>query len=985
MVEEKEKSYRLNKVMKEFNLGSDTIVGFLKGKGFTVSDNIATSKLSQEMYDLLVKEFLGEKKLKERAEQIKHNVKEIKQAIKGEGKPADEEREVLGPIISAAELKSNMTKPSAAEIRAAEPHYTEAVAEAKAEKPAAVVTAKAEEPEPAKAKLKIVGQIDLDAGKKKGAPKTEAKAAPEAKTETKAENKTKAEARAVPVQTDLFGTEQPVPTTKGKKETKTEAEEPVAPVAEVIEATVKAVPEAPAVEDEESVIRAKDNTPKLGGLKIMGKINLEEPKPAPPRTPDRRDVPRDPNRPAPPRDVSGGDNNSSATSTDEARRGKRKRKTTAPIQPAGFGNDRKGGKAPPRRPEPTTREVSDNIRATLSGMGQGRNRSRQKMRRDKRDVRAAQREQLEQDRLAESNVLEVTEFVTANELASLMDVSVNDVIAKCMELGMFVSINQRINAELIQLIAEEFGYEVKFLTLEESFENEEDSDAPEDLKPRAPIVTVMGHVDHGKTSLLDYIRKTNVIAGEAGGITQHIGAYEVTLDNGRTITFLDTPGHEAFTAMRARGAQVTDIAIIVIAADDQVMPQTREAINHAQAAGVPMVFAINKIDKPGAQPEKIKEQLSQMNLLVEDWGGKYQVQHISAKQGSGITELLDKVLLEADLLDLKANPDRLSRGTVIEAQLDKGRGVVTTLLVQNGTMHVGDIIVANNHYGKIKAMSDERGKRITEAGPSTPVQVLGLDGVPQAGDKFQGMEEEREARDLVAKRSQLMREQTIRTQKHVTLEDIARRRAVGDFKQLNVIVKGDVDGSVEALADSLLKLSTEEVAVNIILKAVGQITESDVLLASASDAIIVCFQVRPSAAARKVAAQEGVQLKMYSVIYDAINEVKDALEGMLAPTLQEELLGAAEVREVFRITKVGTVAGCMVTEGKINRANQVRLVRDGIVVYTGKVLALKRFKDDVREVAEGYECGISIEGYNDIKTGDTIEAFSTIEVKRTLA
>jgi translation initiation factor IF-2 len=979
MVEEKEKSYRLNKVMKEFNVGSDTIVNFLKGKGYTVSDNIATSKLSQEMYDLLAKEFVGEKKQKERAEQIKHNIKEVKQAIKGEGKPAEEEREALGPIISAAELKSNLTKPTAAEIKAAEPHY-EGAAEKKAEKPAekpAVVEAKVETPEttePAKAKLKVVGQIDLEAGKKKAAPKAEAKTdvAPEAKAKPE---------KPAPVQTDLFGTQEPV-VAKGKKKTKA-AEEEAAPAPQPVEPpqVVAQAPDAAVVEDEESVIRAKDNTPKLGGLKIMGKINLEESKaPAPPK--GREGV----RRPAPPQEPSGANANQGPP-TEDAARAKRKRKTATPIQPNAFGNDRKGGgsKAPPRRPEPTTREVSDNIRATLAGMSQGRGRSRQKMRRDKRDVRAAQREQLEQDRLAESNVLEVTEFVTANELASLMDVSVNDVIAKCMELGMFVSINQRINAELIQLIAEEFGYEVKFLSLEESFESEEDTDAPEDLKPRAPIVTVMGHVDHGKTSLLDYIRKTNVIAGEAGGITQHIGAYEVTLDNGRKITFLDTPGHEAFTAMRARGAQVTDIAIIVIAADDQVMPQTREAINHAQAAGVPMVFAINKIDKPGALPEKIKEQLSQMNLLVEDWGGKFQSQHISAKQGVGITELLDKVLLEADLLDLKANPDRLARGTVIEAQLDKGRGVVTTLLVQNGTMHVGDIIVANNHYGKIKAMSDERGKRITEAGPSTPVQVLGLDGVPQAGDKFQGMEEEREARDLVAKRSQLMREQTIRTQKHVTLEDIARRRAVGDFKQLNVIVKGDVDGSVEALADSLLKLSTDEVAVNIILKAVGQITESDVLLASASDAIIVCFQVRPSAAARKVAAQEGVQLKMYSVIYDAINEVKDALEGMLAPTLQEEMLGVAEVREVFRVTKVGTVAGCMVTEGKINRANQVRLVRDGIVVYTGKVLALKRFKDDVREVAEGYECGISIEGYNDIKVGDTIEAFSTIEVKRTLA
>ncbi len=1020
MVEEKQKGYRLNKVMKEFNLGNDTIVSFLKGKGHSVSDNMATSKLSQEQYDLLVKEFSGEKRLKERVEQIKGIAKDIKSGTRTDATTKADDSDQAGPTLTAQDLKSNMTQAAAkGAVRISDvlPATVEPTTEAKPEAKAAgreaahaevlpeskvsipAETRPAEE-EREKSAIKVVGKIDLDNLGKKKAAKAEV-----------------IEPEVAAPQIDLFGQPIPVeaPPKKGKKAKAEPAvevakeEEPVpvvaeqpAAITEVISETVVEVPleaVAPTIEEElpESVIRARDNTPKLGGLKIMGKINLEQPKPQA-RPGVRRDGDTRPQQAGQTGGNAGANTGanqgSNQASANDASRQKRKRKSAtsnAPIDvnrgPAGDRKGPAGGKPPrtTRREEPSTREVTDNLRATLSGMNQGPRRVRQKLRRDKRDVMAAKRDAREQERIADQNVLEVTEFLTANELANLMNVTVNDVIAKCMELGMFVSINQRINAELIQLIAEEFGYSVKFLSLEESFETDEEYEEDGELSPRAPIVTVMGHVDHGKTSLLDYIRKTNVIAGEAGGITQHIGAYEVNLDNGRTITFLDTPGHEAFTAMRARGAQVTDIAIIVIAADDQVMPQTREAINHAQAAGVPMVFAINKIDKPGANTEKIKEQLAGMNILVEDWGGKFQCQHISAKQGVGITELLDKVLLEAEILDLKANPSRPARGVVIEAQLDKGRGVVATLLVQTGTMRVGDILVANNHYGRIKAMTDERGKRLTEAGPASPAQVLGLDGVPQAGDKFQVMEEEREARELVSRRGQLLREQSIRSQKHLTLEDIARRRALGDFRQLNVIVKADVDGSAEALSDSLLKLGIGEVEVSIVLKSVGQITESDVLLASASDAIIIGFNVRPSTSARKIAEAEGVQVKLYSIIYDAINDVKDALEGLLAPTVQEELLGAAEVREVFRISKVGTVAGCKVVDGKISRVGMLRLVRDGIVVYTGKVLALKRFKNDVKDVAEGFECGISIEGYNDIREGDVIECFTTVEVKRTLA
>ncbi|GAA4382548.1 translation initiation factor IF-2 [Hymenobacter koreensis] len=673
-----------------------------------------------------------------------------------------------------------------------------------------------------------------------------------------------------------------------------------------------------------------------------------------------------------------------------------------PIRPAnqnrpggggGGGQGRPGDNRGPRpnatpgTPEQNDKQIQDQIKATLAKLsgGRGNQQNRAKYRRDKRaGVAEATELQRQQNELA-SKTLKLTEFISANDLASLMNASVNDVIKVCLNMGMFVSINQRLDAEAITVIADEFGYDVEFLSAED--EQEVAIDADEDpalLQDRAPIVTIMGHVDHGKTSLLDYIRNAQVAKGEAGGITQHIGAYEVKTASGKRVTFLDTPGHEAFTAMRARGAKVTDIAIIVVAADDSVMPQTKEAINHAQAAGVPIVIALNKIDKPGANPDKVREELSAINVLVEEWGGKYQSQEVSAKTGIGIDDLLEKVLLEAEILELKANPERRAVGTVIEASLDKGRGYVTTILVQTGTLEIGDIVLAGQHFGRVKAMTDHRGKKMKSAGPSTPVQLLGLQGAPQAGDKIQVMETEREAREIATQRQQLQREQSMRTKKHITLDEIGRRLAIGSFKELNIIVKGDVDGSVEALSDSLLKLSTPEVAVNILSKGVGAISESDVLLASASDAIIIGFQVRPSLGARKLAEQEQIDVRLYSIIYNAINEVKDAMEGMLAPTVQEVTVATIEVRQVFNITKVGTIAGCMVMDGSITRNTKVRVVRDGIVQHTGNVQALKRFKDDVSEVRQGYECGISIKNFDDLREGDIIEGFEEKEVKRTL-
>ena len=703
----------------------------------------------------------------------------------------------------------------------------------------------------------------------------------------------------------------------------------------------------------------KDNYKKLSGLKSTGeKIDLDELKETQPETPKTKSKKR--RRRIISKQEDSFQNNVSSAKSKQKERFKR-----------------------PSKEEPSEEEVQQQIKETLEKLqGKSSKGKAAKYRKDKRD----QHKQKSEEELAaleeESKILKVTEFVTANEIATMMDVSPTEIISACMTLGMMVTLNQRLDAETLSIVAEEFGFKVEFVTAEIEEENIELEDSPEDLKPRPPIVTVMGHVDHGKTSLLDYIRKENVIAGESGGITQHIGAYGVELNDGQKITFLDTPGHEAFTAMRARGAQVTDLAIIVIAADDDIMPQTKEAISHAQAASVPIVFAINKIDKPNSNPDKIKESLSNMNLLVEDWGGKIQSHDISALKGDGVNELLEKVLLEAELLELKANPDKDASGTVVEAFLDKGRGYISTILVQAGTLRIGDFVLAGKNSGKVKAMQDERGNEVKEAGPSTPISILGLDGAPQAGDKFSVFSDEREAKQIANKRTQLQREQTVRTQKHITLDEIGRRIALGEFKELNIILKGDVDGSVEALTDSLQKLSTEEIQVNIIHKAVGAITESDVLLASASDAIVVGFNVRPMGNARQIADKEQIDIRTYSIIYDAINDVKDAMEGMLSPDFKEEITGLCEVRETYKISKIGTIAGCMVTKGKIVRNSEIRLIREGVVIYTGSLSSLKRFKDDVKEVTKGYDCGLQITDYKDVKVGDEIEGFVNVAIKK---
>ena len=703
----------------------------------------------------------------------------------------------------------------------------------------------------------------------------------------------------------------------------------------------------------------KDNYKKLSGLTSTGeKLDLDKLKQTQPETPKTKSKKR--RRRIISKKEDSFQNNVSTTKSKQKERFKR-----------------------PSKEEPSEEEVQQQIKETLEKLqGKSSKGKAAKYRKDKRD----QHKQKSEEELAaleeESKILKVTEFVTANEIATMMDISPTEIISACMTLGMMVTLNQRLDAETLSIVAEEFGFNVEFVTAEIEEENIELEDSPEDLKPRPPIVTVMGHVDHGKTSLLDYIRKENVIAGESGGITQHIGAYGVELHDGQKITFLDTPGHEAFTAMRARGAQVTDLAIIVIAADDDIMPQTKEAISHAQAASVPIVFAINKIDKPNSNPDKIKESLSNMNLLVEDWGGKIQSHDISALKGDGVNELLEKVLLEAELLELKANPDKDASGTVVEAFLDKGRGYISTILVQAGTLKIGDFVLAGKNSGKVKAMQDERGNEVKEAGPSTPISILGLDGAPQAGDKFSVFSDEREAKQIANKRTQLQREQTVRTQKHITLDEIGRRIALGEFKELNIILKGDVDGSVEALTDSLQKLSTEEIQVNIIHKAVGAITESDVLLASASDAIVVGFNVRPMGNARQIADKEQIDIRTYSIIYDAINDVKDAMEGMLSPDFKEEITGLCEVRETYKISKIGTIAGCMVTKGKIVRNSEIRLIREGVVIYTGSLSSLKRFKDDVKEVTKGYDCGLQITDYKDVKVGDEIEGFVNVAIKK---
>ncbi|WP_299487913.1 translation initiation factor IF-2 [uncultured Allomuricauda sp.] len=794
-----------------------------------------------------------------------------------------------------------------------------------------VIKAKAELSGP-----KTVGKIDLDK-----------------KPETPVEEKPKEVA-----------VEEPKPVKAEKPKEEVEVKE----VAKPVEAK-KEEEEAPAKEPEAIQTQYK----KLSGPKITGdKIDLSQF-----------------NKPKKKKEEPAKTSGRTASDNDRKKRRKRIVSKNAPQQggnrPRNNGPVRKGNQRAVPKVEPTEEEVQKQVRETLEKLqGKSSKGKGAKYRREKRDQHRQQTEKdLEQQEL-ESKILKVTEFVTVNEVATMMDVTTTQIISACMSLGIMVTLNQRLDAETLSIVAEEFGYEVEFVTAEIEESIEEEVDAPEDLKPRAPIVTVMGHVDHGKTSLLDYVREENVIAGESGGITQHIGAYGVTLEDGQKITFLDTPGHEAFTAMRARGAQVTDIAIIVIAADDDIMPQTKEAISHAQAANVPIIFAINKIDRPTANPDKIKEGLAGMNLLVEDWGGKIQSHDISAKTGDGVKELLEKVLLEAELLELKANPDRLATGTVVEAFLDKGRGYVSTILVQTGTLEIGDYVLAGTCSGKVKAMQDERGKNIKKAGPATPISILGLDGAPQAGDRFNVLEDEREAKQIATKRSQLQREQSVRTQRHITLDEIGRRIALGDFQELNIILKGDVDGSVEALTDSFQKLSTDEIQVNIIHKGVGAITESDVLLASASDAIIIGFNVRPMGNARAVADKEEIDIRMYSIIYDAINDLKDAMEGMLSPEMKEEITGNAEIRETFKISKIGTIAGCMVTTGKIFRNSQIRLIRDGVVIFTGELTSLKRFKDDVKEVSKGYDCGLQIKNYNDIKEGDIVEAFQEVAVKKKL-
>ncbi len=945
-----EKMMRLSQVARKLNVGKNTIIEALEDKGFEV-ENSPNAKISMEQFNMLAKEFESSAMDREEASGLTIGKKHgdnfvIDQDHSEEAVKKDEEEEIFIKGISVEsteEVKEQSTPQPPPEEDKKEEKLTSS---------------------PKLKGIKVVGKIELEK---------------EAEAKEEAQKDPVAESAPEPVVEE----EETTPADEAEEETPSDAEDEITNEAgedteEIEEAPVEASsldPDEDLDDEEKTVIKAKADT--LKGLKVLGKIDLPSAKPK------KKDQPV-------------------ASSDEEKEKAKkkrpRKRVTVSNTGQKGRnenrngGNKFKGNKDVERKritkEDPSDKEIQEKIKATLaklSGGGKEGGRSnRSKYRKEKRSAIAEAQEEKMLQAQEDSKVLRVTEFISANDLATLMSVSVNDVISTCMGMGMFVSINQRLDAESITFIADEFGFSVDFTTTEEDVDVILEDDNEEDLIERAPIVTIMGHVDHGKTSLLDYIRSSKVTEGEAGGITQHIGAYDVVTESGKRIAFLDTPGHEAFTAMRARGAKVTDVVIIVVAADDNVMPQTKEAINHAQVAGVPIVIAINKIDKPNANPDKIKEELSGINILVEDWGGKYQCQEISAKTGQGINELLEKVLLEAELLELKANPEKNAVGTVIEATLDRGRGYVTTILVQQGQLNVGDIILAGSHYGRVKAMFDHRGNRIESAGPSTPVQLLGFDGAPQAGDILNGMQTEREAREIANKREQIAREQSIRTKKHITLDEIGRRLAIGGFKELNVIVKGDVDGSVEALSDSLLKLSTEEVQVSIIHKGVGQISESDVLLASASDAVIVGFQVRPSNGARKLAESEEIEIRLYSVIYDAINDVKDAMEGLLAPKVEEVITGNIEVREVFKISKVGTVAGCYVTDGVIKRNNQIRLVRDGIVVYTGDIDQLKRFKDDVNEVKFSYECGLSIKNFNDIKVGDVIEGFEEKEVKRTL-
>lgn len=941
-----EKIMRLSQVARKLNVGRNTIIDHLADKGFDI-DSSPNAKITSEQYAILAKEFAESAHDKEEAHELTIGGSHVENLViapnKHHERKAEEEQNILIKGGGAEEKKVE-------EKKEAETVKTEA---------------------PKLQGIKVLGKIDVEKKIKKGLPKEEPKLEEKTKAEKKEEEKVK---------------EEKVKEEKKEKVVEDKGPETPPPPAEEIKEKTPVIEKTPIAtttpeeksEPKDKVIAAKAD--KLKGLNVLGKIELpaEKKKAEPVASSDKRGENKKKKRPRK-RIVTPAKHN---TGTQGARSGSGK-----DNRGGNRGGFKPGGKRPKiEKEEPTDKEIQEKIKATLAKLsgGTGKKQAGAKYRREKRSAVADAREEQLMQEQEESKVLKVTEFISANDLASMMDVSVNDVISTCMGLGMFVSINQRLDAESITVIADEFGYDVEFASEEEDLDVVEEVDKEENLSERAPIVTIMGHVDHGKTSLLDYIREAKIAAGEAGGITQHIGAYDVMTESGHKIAFLDTPGHEAFTAMRARGAKVTDIVIIVVAADDDVMPQTKEAINHAQVAGVPIIIAINKIDRPQANPDKIKESLSKENILVEDWGGKYQCQEISAKTGQGVEDLLEKVLLESELLELKANHDKRAVGTVIEATLDKGRGYLTTILVQSGTLKLGNILLAGACYGRVKAMFDHKGANLSEAGPSTPVLMLGLNGAPQAGDKFNVMESDREAREIATKREQILREQSIRTKKHITLDEIGRRLAIGSFKELNVIVKGDVDGSVEALSDSLLKLSTDEIQVNIIHKAVGQISESDVLLASASDAVIVGFQVRPSGGAKKISENEEIEIRLYSVIYDAINDVKDAMEGMLAPTVEEVIVGNVEIREVFKITKVGTVAGCMVTNGYVKRNNPIRLIRDGIVVYAGEMGQLKRFKDDVQEVKKGYECGLSIKGFNDIKVDDVVESYEEREIKRKL-
>jgi len=928
-------SVRLSKATKELNISLDRAVEELAKQGHEIPNN-RNHKITNEQYDILMTAFADDLARKKRSEEVSAQVKEEKDLLRGtkETEEAPVQVEAPAPVeepVAAPEPVAE-EEPTPAPVPEVETPKVE-VAPVKESEPEVPVQA-----EPAKEEgkgPKVLGKIDLDAQKpkKKSEPKKEE--APVAKKV----------ASPSPKKVQSPGSkaaQQPAPTPK--KEEKVEPQK---------------------VETEIKTKYVKIDGPKFTGQKI--ELPVEKPKA------DKKKRVRIKKQ---------GPSGATPTQADPAARGNRGGNQNQ-NQNKGKGKGRRGEPVLVKQ-ELTDEQIQKQIKETLEKLTSGKKNKGAKIRRDKRAERREKEELADIQAAEESKVLKVTEFVTVTELANMMEVSVNEVIAALMGVGVMVTMNQRLDAEMLEMVAEEFGFSVNFTDEEvtESFLEEEDNE--EDLLPRSPIVTVMGHVDHGKTSLLDYIRKANVIAGEAGGITQHIGAYSVKVHTGQTMTFLDTPGHEAFTAMRARGAQVTDIAIIVVAADDAVMPQTKEAISHAQAAGVPIVFAINKVDREVANPDKIKEQLAQLNLLVEDWGGQIQSMDISAKSGLNVEELLDKVLLEAEMLDLKANPNKNASGTVVEASLDKGRGYMCTALIQSGTLRVGDYVLAGQHSGKVKAMLDERGNRIKVAGPSTPVNLLGLDGAPTSGDRFIVMEDEKEAKQIAAKRLQLQREQSVRSQKKMTLEEIGRRLQVGDFKELNIILKGDVDGSVEALSDSLQKLTTEEIQVNIIHKGVGQISESDILLATASEAIVVGFQVRPSSQARKLAEKEEVEIRMYSIIYDAINEIRDAMEGMLSAEIKEEIKGTAEIRETFKISKVGTIAGCMVTDGTIERNHDIRIIRDGVVVYTGKLGSLKRFKDDVKEVRQGFDCGLNIANFNDIKVGDVVEAYQMVEVKRTL-